>query len=71
MITRDEARVIIKKICKEHEKISLCVKGGVASWNGEADKKLFDHECWKHIGYVSALAYAFDLEEVKINGKKK
>lgn len=63
MIKRETAIKAIKNICKEHKIIGLCVKGGTASW-GSRGAVLTPIE-WKHIGYVSALAFAFDIDEVK------
>ena len=62
MLNKKQAIETIKTICKEYEHLSLRVFGGVAAWTKKWDEMTFLD--WKHIGYVSALAFAFEIEEV-------
>ena len=60
MKTREQVIESIKDLCKKHEEIVLSLgEIGVASW--EAKGKKLDNETWKHIGYVSAMSWAFDI----------
>ena len=62
-MNKEKATEIIKKICKDNKRLSLRITKGTASW------MLSPHEMtpndWKNIGYVSALAFAFDIKELE------
>lgn len=64
MITEQRALEMIRHTLKLNEKINLKVRAGTACWSCEPDKLTPIN--WKHIGYVSALAYAFDINEVEV-----
>jgi len=61
MINKEKAIEIIQSNMNEHKDINLSVNGGTATWKTERELTSVE---WKHIGYVSALAFAFDIEEM-------
>ena len=66
MKTRKLAIEVIRKLCEKHKGIKLSLgEKGSASWK-EDDEEL-NNETWKHIGYVSALSWAFDITQKDLN----
>jgi len=77
MKTKKKAIEAIKSLMSEHKDIHLDVGGGCVSWKSRVDfnkeksnlvevNSSLSHEEWKHIGYVSALRWAFDITESDI-----
>lgn len=62
METKKGALDKIKSIMQKHRDLGLSIKEGAAMWK----RKPIGEE-WKVIGYVSALAFCFDIEEVGLN----
>ena len=63
-MNKEKAIEAIKDICSQNPGLNLRVKGGTAVWTHEFHHTRMTPEDWKHIGYVSALACAFDIKEV-------
>lgn len=64
-MNKEKAIEVINTICDQNAKLNLCIKGGTASWSSKFRAIRMTPEDWKNIGYVSALAAAFDIKEVK------
>ena len=62
MMNKNKAIQVIKDICDQDANLNLCVIGSVASYSLNPTR--MTPENWKHIGYVSALAAAFDIDKV-------
>ena len=62
MKTKEQAMEAIRGLYKEHEGIKLSLgEKGVAMW--KEGKEIINSETWKHIGYVSALSWVFDITQ--------
>ena len=66
MLNKNSAIDCIKSICEKNKHINLHVKGGVSAWSKELEFDELTPKDWKHIGYVSALAFAFDIDKVNV-----
>ena len=67
MKTKEKAIEFIEDILKQNSDINLKVIGGTACWKGkEKFGKDLSQEQWKHIGYVGALAWAYEIEKVSL-----
>ena len=64
MYSQENAIQIIKQLMKEHIDIELQVEDSGAVWN--KNPELMTPLQWKHIGYVSALACAFNIIKLSI-----
>lgn len=58
----------LKNVFKQEKRIELKILDKAASWKGGQELS-FDQA--KHIGYVSALAWAYDIKEMELNKNKK
>lgn len=61
--TRTQMKSFLQDIFIRHRHIGLEILGGCASWDNQ--KQLTPEE-WKHIGYVSAIAWAYNIEKLNL-----
>lgn len=65
----ESVRVFLKSIFHENKAIELSILDGVACWKLGEEKLLTAHQ-WKQIGYVSGIAWAFNISELKLSDLK-